>query len=132
MLIDGIQCLTRSNFKLYCAKCYQNFDNPDFDSLENDLYNASHTKRLISNYAERGEVKDRLILNYIIILSNLFGPEHAVRILFFRIDRKHHSILKTYLTYLNFMPDVVLGLKKIILDKDLPLDRSLFKRLEKL
>lgn len=132
MLFDGIEYLTRSNFKLYAAKCYKNPDNPDLSSLEADLYNLSHVKRLISGYVEKGEEKDRLILNYITILSNLFGPEHAVRILFFKVEEEHHSVLKTFLSFLNLMPDRVTGLKVKILDDKIPIDKDLFRRLSSL
>jgi len=130
MLIDGIEYLTRSNFKLYCAKCYKNPDNPDFESLESDLFNVAHIKRLISNYSQKGEIRDRLILNYIITLINLFGRDSAVRILFFRIEEQYHYILKTFLVYMSIMPNVVTGLKKSIKSSDLLIDEELYERLK--
>ncbi len=132
MSYGGITQLTKANFKLYCLKAYENPDNPDLSSFEADLYNVSQVKRLISNYVDKNEIKDRLILNYITIVSNLFGPEATVKILFFKVEERYHPALKTFLRFLDLMPEAIIGLKSIIYDRNLPIDVDLFDRLEKL
>ena len=130
--LGGAEHLTKSNFKLYCAKHYSNPDNPDMDDLERDLKHLTYIKRLLNEYVNKGEIRDRLILNYIIILANLFGTEHCVRLLFFRIDERCWPVLKTFLNFLNFMPPRVTGLKKKVVNEDIPLDVGLYGRLQSL
>lgn len=129
MVSFGANYLTKSSFKLFCAKCYQNPDNPGMDDLERDLKYITQIKRMISDYVDKGEIKDRQILNNIIVLGNLFGPENAVKILFFKIDEPCWSALKTFLKYLNFMPASVFGLKKPVINQDIPTDVDLYRRL---
>ena len=99
------------------------------DDLERDLKNVSYVKRLISDYVDRAEIRDRLILNYIVTLSNLFGPTHISRILFFKVDEEYWSALKTFLKYLNLMPPSVSGLKRRVVDSEINTDVELYGRL---
>ena len=50
------------------------------------------------------DIKERLVINHLTVLYNVFGPEVTSRILFFKMSKEDHSILKTYLTFLNIMP----------------------------
>ncbi len=78
--------LTEDNFLLYAAK---NYDNPQCSSTEefyDDLKKFKYIKRLFNKYAETGELKERLILNHIVVLANVFGPEAAVNLLFLRFE----------------------------------------------
>lgn len=129
MSLGNIQYLTKSNFRFYCAQHYENPDNPDDEELEKDLKHITYIKRLISDYADRGVIRDRMILNYIITLANLFGPEHAVRILFFKVEDRYYPALKTFLKFLNFMPPSVTGLKKKVVNGEIPTDVELYGRL---
>ncbi len=126
-----MEILTKSNFKLYCAKHYvtNNDSTASIEDLERDLKNVTYIKRLISEYSHKRETKDRLLLNCIITLSNVFGPENATRILFFKIPDKHWLVLKTFLIYLSLMPDVVTGLKKNIVSSEIGIDNKLYNRL---
>ena len=64
-----------------------------------------------------------MILNHIILLNNVFGPEPTSRILFYKIDKRDYDILKTFLIYLGIMPDVVRGVNgKNIISADIPVD----------
>jgi hypothetical protein len=98
--------LDESNFLLYAAKHY---DNPQcFDTLEfyEDLKRFKYIKRLFNRYEEDGELKERLILNHIVILFNLFGVEPAVRMMFLRCKGQEH-LLKPFLITLNNLPERV-------------------------
>jgi len=88
----------------------QSYDNPqcvDIEEFEDDVKIPKYIKRLINRYSSVGELKERLILNHIILFYNVFEQEAATRILFFRMDLQDYPILKTFLIYLNYMPDVV-------------------------
>lgn len=97
------EILSEVNFLLYVAKHY---DNPQcFDTQEfyDDLKRIKYIKRLFNKYNESGDLKERLILNHIIVLCNVFGPYHAPRILFFKLH-DFHSQLKPFLEILSCMP----------------------------
>ena len=88
-----IDNLTDDNFMLYAMKCYDS-PNAIMSEFEEDLKRIKYIKRLIKRYKTTGELKERLILNHIIILSNVFGTRNAVRMLFFRLDEEDYQILK--------------------------------------
>lgn len=104
-----IDNLNDENFMLYAMKCY---DSPNciMSEFEEDLKRIKYVKRLIKRYKTTGELKERLILNHIIILSNVFGTRNAVRMLFFKLDEQDYQILKTFLLFLGYMPDIVFGI----------------------
>mgnify|MGYP001331599629 FL=1 len=52
-----------------------------------------------------GVLRERLILNHIIIFYNVFGIEAATRLLFFRLEEDLHPLLKTFLVFLNYLPE---------------------------
>jgi hypothetical protein len=125
--------LDDTNFLLYAGK---NYDNPlCFGTLEfyEDLNRFKYLKRLFSRYEETGELKERLILNHIIVLYNLFGVDAATKMLFFKIEKKFWSQLKTFLVFLNFMPIKIIVSKNIeIIESDIPLDNTIVNTLRKL
>jgi hypothetical protein len=68
-------------------------------------------------------LSERLILNHIICLSNVFGVEATVRLLFFRVNKKDYDMLKTFLLYLEYMPDMIQGINgKNIRTEDISVD----------
>jgi hypothetical protein len=108
------------------------YDKPNciMSEFEEDLKRLKYVRRLIKRYKATGELKERLILNHIIILSNVFGVEPTVRMLFYSIQPEDHEILKTFLLFLNYMPKVVLGINgKNIVSADVSVDVFVGKRL---
>lgn len=99
--------LEESNFILYAAANYQNPQCYDTEEFYEDLNRFKYLKRLFSRYYEKRELKERLILNHLITLYNLFEYRANTRMLFFRIEESHWPALKTFLMFLNYMPDVV-------------------------
>lgn len=79
--------------------------------FENDLKRTKYIKRLIRKYKTSKVLKERLILNHIVMLYNVFGAEATTKILFYKIDPKDYDVLKTFLLYLNLMPDIIFGIK---------------------
>jgi hypothetical protein len=86
--------------------------------FEGDLKRTKYLKRLFRRYKATKNIKERLILNHIILLNNVFGPEATSRILFFRIDEKDYDSLKTFLLFLNILPKVVKGIRGKHIDTD--------------
>ena len=96
--------LDNKNFELYAAKYY---DNPSCLSVEDfheDLARFKYIIRLLRRYRETGIVQERLILNHIISIYNVFDIKAATRMMFYRIDDELWPTLKTFLIYLNYLP----------------------------
>jgi len=114
--------LNDNNFMMYAAKCYTS-PHCIMSEFEGDIKRTKYLKRLFRKYKVTKSLKERLILNHIILLNNVFGPDHMVRILFYKIDERDHDILKTFLSYLNLMPEMIYGINgKNIRSTDIPLD----------
>jgi hypothetical protein len=101
--------------------------------FEEDLSRIKYVKRLIKRYKTTGELKERLILNHIIVLANVFGIESSARMLFFKIDKEDYDILKTFLLFLNYMPRHINGINgKHYNSADIRVDVFVGSRLSKL
>jgi hypothetical protein len=110
---------------IYAMKCYES-PNCIVSEFENDIKRTKYLKRLFRRYKVSKSLKERLILNHIILLNNVFGPEATARILFYRIDERDYDVLKTFLMYLNIMPDTIKGIKgKTIHFSDVPIDEGI-------
>lgn len=123
--------LTDENVLLYAIKGYER---PIciLSEFEADYKRIKYIKRLIGRYKLTGELKDRNILNHVIIFYNVFGIEAATRLLFFKIDEKDYDILKTFLTFLNYMPKVVYGIRgQNIHSTEIPINREVYEKLGK-
>ena len=97
--------LTLDNIVMFAMKHYDNPSCVDEAEFLDDLKRFRYLKRLFRKYDTSGELKMRLIINHIIILSNVFGVDASTTLLFFKIERNHWSLLKTFLVYLQFMPE---------------------------
>jgi len=95
--------LTEDNFVLFAMKHYDNPSCKGMAEFYDDLKRFRYLKRLFKKYRAGSELKERLILNHIVVLHNLFGAS-ATKMLFFKLDSKHWSQLKTFLVFLSFMP----------------------------
>jgi hypothetical protein len=116
--------LNDENFMLYAMKCYTS-PHCIMSEFEGDIKRTKYLKRLFRRYKITKSLKERLIMNHIILLNNVFGPEATARILFYKTDERDYDILKTFLDYLDIMPDFVYGINgKTILSSDLPLDMN--------
>ena len=97
--------LNEKNFLLYAMKEYNNPQCTEVEEFNDDLKKIKYIKRLLNQYVSEGVLKERLLLNHIIVFYNVFPPAAATRILFFKIEEKFWSILKPFLFYLNLMPE---------------------------
>lgn len=124
--------LTDDNIMLYAAKAY---DKPNcvMSEFTEDMKRLNYIKRLFRRYHKHGEMRERLILNHIVVLYNIFGPEVTTRILFFNANKDDYNILKTYLLFLNLMPERVRGINgKDILSSDIAVDMKVAEVLRNL
>jgi hypothetical protein len=121
--------LNESNFLL---EAMHNYDNPQCHSLEEfeeDTKRFLYLKKLLSRYKNNGELRERLILNHIIVLYNIFG-DNATRMLFFKIDKDCWDVLITFLVYLNRMPETLLEYGIIL--SEITLDENVIATLRKI
>jgi len=119
--------LNDDNFTIYAMKCYSS-PNCIMSEFESDIKRTKYLKRLFRRYKVTKSLKERLILNHLILLNNDFGPEPTAKILFYRIDERDYDILKTFLVYLNIMPDIVSGIRgKTIRSEDILVEPNILE-----
>jgi hypothetical protein len=117
--------LNDENFITYAAKVYENPNYYTDQEFYEDLNIFKYVKRLLKRYDQLGILKERLILNHLIILYNIFGF-HATKMLFFKLEDELHKYLKPFLVYLNKMPDEINSVSgKRIISSDIEMDQSI-------
>jgi len=125
--------LTSKNYIMYAMK---NYDNPqclDIEEFYSDLNRIKYLKRLFRRYKTTNDLKERLILNHIIIFYNVFGIIPATKLLFFRMEPEFYPLLKTFLVYLSLLPED--DKAKQVFEADLltvPLDKDIANILRKI
>ena len=97
--------LTKNNFELYAAKHYQKDKWSTDDDFKEDMSRFKYINRLVNRYYRDDDLKERLILNHIIILGNVLGPSICSEILMSKTHQTLQSIVKTFLVYLNYLPE---------------------------
>jgi len=114
--------LNNDTVLLYAIKAYDklNYVKSEF---EEDYKTFRYVKRLLQRYRTNGELRQNLILNHINLIYNMFGVEAGTRLLFYKMDETDYASLKTFLVYLNTMPEIVHGISgKDIRSSDIPVD----------
>ena len=122
--------LDDSNFMLFAAKSY---DASYFDQLEfeEDLKRIKYIKRLFRKYKDGGQLRERLILNHIIVLYNVFYHNSCTRMLCYRLY-DYLDYLKPFLLYLNYWPEKIDAIgtnKEIIIGSDIEMDSYIIEKL---
>ena len=124
--------LNEENFMMYAAKCYTS-PHCIMSEFEGDIKRTKYLKRLFRRYKVTKSLKERLILNHIILLNNVFGTEATARILFYKTDERDYDILKSFLVYLNLMPEAIYGIDgKNIYSRDIPINEDILQLLSKI
>ena len=123
--------MNEKNFLLFAMQHYDNPQCVEVEEFNDDLRKIKYIKRLFNQYDMDGVLKERLILNHIIVFFNVFQTRAATRILFFKIEEKFWPMLKTFLFYLRFMPeDKVESINgKNILVTDIQMDQGIINKL---
>ena len=121
--------LTNENYLMFALLHYDNPHCVDIKEYFEDVRKLKYIKRLFNRYKEDGVIKERLILNHIISFYNVFDFDAATRLLFFRVGKEYHSLLKTFLVYLNRMPDKI---NENLYSSDIHLDEKIIEILRNL
>jgi hypothetical protein len=117
--------LNNDNVTIYAVKAY---DRPNciMSEFKDDMKRFNYLKRLFKRYRKLDELRERLVLNHLVVLCNVFGPEAATRLLFYKMSKDDYSALKTYLVFLSVMPDKVRGIKgQDVISSDIPVDMKI-------
>jgi len=97
--------LTKDNITMFAIKHY---DNPQCEGeaeFHDDMKRFKYIKRLLRKYQESGELKERLILNHMIVIYNVFGTDAGSTLLLFKIEPELWGVLKTFMVFLNMLPE---------------------------
>ena len=122
--------LNEGNFLMFSMKEYNNIQCIDIEEFYDDLKKIKYIKRLFNIYLNDGQLKERLILNHLIVFYNVFPIQAGTRILFYKIEEHFWPMLKTFLIFLERMPNKIESIRgKTILSTDIKLDEGIVTRL---
>ncbi len=96
--------LNGDNFLLFAIKNYENPQAVTKEDFEKDLNHFKYIKRLLKRYKNTGELKTHLLLNHFIVLYNIFG-EATTPMLFFKIEEELWELVKTFVIFLDKLPE---------------------------
>lgn len=99
--METFEVLDDDNFLLYAATSYCNPKYADQEEFYEDIKRFKYIKRLLNRYRTKGEISERLILNHLIVLFNVFGMEPGIKMLEFKIGLDYWNELLPYLIFLN-------------------------------
>ena len=122
--------LTEENFLMFSMREYNNMQCTDIEEFHDDLKKIKYIKRLFNIYKNDGQLKERLILNHLIVFYNVFPAYAGTRILFYKIEEQFWPMLKTFLIFLERMPDKIESIRgKTVLATDIKLDEGIVTKL---
>jgi hypothetical protein len=97
--------LNNANFELYAANNYTNSACLDAQEFYDDVAKFKYVVRLLRRYRDTGVIQERLVLNHIITIYNVFNIAAANRMIFYKVDIDLWPALKTFLIYLHYLPE---------------------------
>jgi hypothetical protein len=122
--------LNDDNFLMYAMKEYNDIQCTDIEEFYDDLKKIKYIKRLFNIYKNTGQLKERLILNHLIVFYNVFPIQSGTRILFYKIEKSFWPMLKTFLVFLDRMPETIDSIREeMIRTSDIQLDEGIVTRL---
>lgn len=120
--------LCDENFEYFAMKQYVNPNCKGIEEFQEDMDRIKYLKRLFRKYKSGKVLRERLILNHLIVLYNVFEIEAATRILFFKLEKELHPYLKTFLVYLRYLPKQIPEHNLV----EIPLDINIINKLRKI
>ena len=95
------ETLNEDVFTLFAARHYYNPTCIDAEEFHEDLKRFKYVKRLLNRYLDNGKLSERLIMNHLVIIFNVFGYDAGMKMLEYKLDEKHWSVVKPFLVYLK-------------------------------
>ena len=122
--------LNDDNFLMFTMKEYNDIQCTDIEEFYDDLKKIKYIKRLFNIYKNNGQLKERLILNHLIVFYNVFSVQAGTRILFYKIEKDFWPMLKTFLIFLDRMPEKIDSIRgETVRASDILLDDGIITRL---
>ena len=122
--------LNDDNFLMFAMKEYNDIQCTDIEEFYDDLKKIKYIKRLFNIYKNNGQLKERLILNHLIVFYNVFSVQAGTRILFYKIEKDFWPMLKTFLIFLDRMPEKIDSIRgETVRASDILLDDGIITRL---
>jgi len=107
-----MEILNEKNLLLYAAKHYYNPRFSDIEEFHEDMKRFKYIKRLVNRYLDDKDLSERLILNHLIVIFNVFGIEPALKMLEVRLEDRHWPVIKPFLIFLKYITnDQLTGIK---------------------
>jgi len=97
--------LNEKNFFEFAVKSYRNPRCYSINEFMEDFARIKYVKRLLNRYTNKGNLQERLIVNHLVSIYNVFDIACANEILFFRCDKSSHPALRAFLQFLNYLPE---------------------------
>ena len=120
--------LNDDNFIIYCARHYDNISYCSTEDFVSDVNRVKYIKKLISRYISSGELRERIILNHIIILGNCFGIEVLNKILYLKF-KDQFEYIKPFLVLINSLSTSICNGDEVIYTDDIPMDTNIVQKL---
>ena len=93
--------LLEENLVRFAIKQYYTPRGIDFDEFYTDLKRFQYVKRLLNRYCDYGKLGERLVLNHLIVIFNVFGYYGGLKILGLKLDDRHWPVIKPFLVFLK-------------------------------
>lgn len=127
-----IDNLTEQNFSLYAAQNYNNPSCMDVLEFQEDLNRIKYIKRLFKRYDEKGDLKERLVINHLVVIYNVFDREAATRMLALKLESYLHY-LKPFLVMMGYWPRTIDGINGVNIDcNGVPVDPKIVEILRRI
>ena len=110
-----IENLTEENFLILAASHYRIKYFSTSEEFLSDIKRIVYIKKLLTRFKTSGKIDEQLIMNHIIILNNIFGPEFLCRILYLKMSN-YFEYLKPFLIFLCLLPDIIPQVNGIDID----------------
>jgi len=117
--MEKFEILTETNVANYQMKHYDNLQCHSMEEFLDDMKRIKYVKRLFHKYHTKGILKERLIINHLVVLLNVLNTLPCNRVLFLKIDEDQHYILATFMEFLNRLPNKIEGINGKIIDSSM-------------
>lgn len=102
--------LNEATFLLYAARYYDNPNATGIDEFREDLMRMKYLKKLLYNYKNKGVLKERLILNHLLVLYNVFEARACTKMLMLKLE-DYLDCIFPFLMMLGYLPHRIEGVE---------------------
>ena len=93
--------LNDDNWMMYASKYYKNVQCTSVEEFYDDLNRFKYVKRLVNRHQRGGDLGEKLLMNHITIILNVFGHEAGLRMLEYKVGIENFDVIKPFLVYMK-------------------------------